>query len=390
MNSQPRESNSRILVLWEAPDHAPIAARIAVAGDFLPAGALQFPAGSGWREMAKNLEGYFDDVDVSCANLEAPVDVAGLKPRRLTGIGEIVSAPVAALDFLERIKCGPVSIANNHSFDFGAVGVARTRDAISQRGLHPFGAGRSLDGAPEISIWQGPGEVRVGFWAAAKTATDFATRSTAGIEPATPDRARIALAQMKSEGVNFSIALLHAGCLRTNRPDPEDVRLLDSVANCGFDVTAASHSHRIAGYKRLPHTLESPRFCFYGLGSLLSGYIANSLEREGLLVAAGVSNQGNLVRIEVRPVWLDEKGFGSIPSRDAGRIILDRFLSLSSEIAEGTFEQLFYRDVTPGLVRLYLRDADMAFREGGIRGLVRKAARLRGRHIRRLVYKVIR
>ena len=377
------------LVLWEAPDHAPIAARIAVVGDFLPAGALEFPAGLGWREMAENLGGYFGDVDVSFANLESPVDVEGLKPRRLTGIGEIVSAPVAALDYLEPVKCRPVSIANNHSLDFGAAGVIRTREAILRRGLCPLGAGRSLNGTPEVFVWQGPGDVRVGFWAAAKAASDLATRSRAGVEPAIRDRARHAVDHMKKEGARFCIALLHCGCLRTNRPDPGDLRLMDLLVKCDLNVVAASHSHRIAGYQQLEGIEQRPSFCFYGLGSIVSGYVPGPLEREGLVVVAGLNSRGDLVRIEVRAVLLDENGFGAIPSAEASDKILERFEQLSAEVSEGSYEQRFYEDVSKGLVQLYCRDVGRAFREDGIRGLVRKAARLRPRHVRRLVHKVI-
>jgi hypothetical protein len=67
--------------------------------------------------------------------------------------------------------------------------------------------------------------------------------------------------------------------------------------------------------------------------------------------------------------------------------ILDRFSALSNEIAGRSFERLFYQDVSRGLLHLYSRDAKSAFRQAGIRGVVRKASRLRMRHIRRLLHK---
>ena len=389
MTTKRLSSNPRGLVLWESPSRDPIAARIAVAGDFLPAGALGFPADLGWAGIACNIAPQFEDVDLSFANLEAPLDTEGLRARRLTGIGTIVSAPSASLDYLAAIHCRAVGIANNHSFDFGAAGLARTREAISRRGMTALGAGPPLKDAAEIFVWEGPGGLRVGFWAAAKSASDFASRKKAGIEPATIHRARWAFARMKSEGAHFCIALLHAGCLRTSRPDPEDVRLMDSLALCGFQLVAASHSHRISGGKRIGTPQGDPRFCFYGLGSVVSGFIADSLEREGLVVVANLSCRGELLRIEARPVSLDDTGFGVLPSPEVSRTILSRFEQLSSEIADGSYEQLFYQDVSQGLVQLYLRDAGRAFREDGFRGLARKAGRVRVRHVRRLVHKVI-
>jgi hypothetical protein len=121
---------------------------------------------------------------------------------------------------------------------------------------------------------------------------------------------------------------------------------------------------------------------------LVSGYIASPLEREGLIVVAGLNIRGDLARIEVRPVLLGASGFGQIPDAEMSSTILERFHQLSGEIADGSFERLFYGDISKHLVQFYLRDARAAFRQSGVRGLARKAGRIRMRHVRRLVRKV--
>lgn len=377
------------LILWEASHQKPVAARIAIAGDFLPAGKTPFPADCDWRGMARGLEGHFDDVDASIANLESALDVEGLRPRTLAGIGQIVSAPDSALEYLCAIRSHAVGIANNHSFDFGDAGVERTRLAIARHDFVPLGAGHTLSDASEVFVWHGPREIRVGFWAAAKATLDLATTFSPGVEPATQSRALQAIELMKSQGAQVGIALLHVGCLRTNRPDPEDVRLLDSLAGHGFDVVAASHSHRISGFRQLGNMHGPPSFCFYGLGSIVSGYASDPLEREGLIVVTELSLRGELLRVELRPVLLDECGVGNIPSLGMSREILMRFGQLSREIADGSFDRLFYRDVSQGLLRLYMRDVETACRQAGIRGLARKIRRVRVRHVRRLIHSVV-
>jgi hypothetical protein len=194
---------------------------------------------------------------------------------------------------------------------------------------------------------------------------------------------------MQKRGAQFCVALVHAGCLRTNRPDPEDVRLLDGLAKSGFHIVAASHSHRVSGYRMVADARKQPSFSFYGLGSLVSGYVSCDAERDGLIVVAGLSASGTLVRLEVRPVWLDESGFGSVPGAAAKQEMLEHFRALSAEIDDGSYERLFYHDVSRGLTRLYLRDARAAFRAAGIRGLASKVRRMRVRHMKRLVHKVI-
>lgn len=381
------------MILWQSNTGAEISARIAVIGDFLPAWKYgdQRPvcAAGLWETMAARLESHFDGVTASFANLECALNTLELDARPLNGLGDIVSTSDDCLEYLAAIRACAVGIANNHAYDFGDQGVERTRSAIAASGITPLGAGCSLETPPEISVWRGPANVRVGFWAAAHAATPLSTRTRAGVEPATVPRARQALQQMKSQGARVSIALLHAGCLRTNYPSPEDLRLIDAFAGAGFDVVAASHSHRISGAKVVRRANQDPAFCFYGLGSIVSGFVASPAEREGLIVVAALNADGELVQIEVRPVLLDDGGFGTVPSGATRDALLDRFQQLSAHIADGSYARRFHREISPGLVRLYMRDARRALQQAGLRGIARKAGRVRLRHVRRLIRAVL-
>jgi len=376
------------LVLWDSGKSDEIATRVAIAGDFLPAGNIFFPHGTGWGDMALDLTDYFDDVSATFLNLECPVGDRAIRPRPLNGIGQIVFAPNDSLEYLQTIHVKALGIANNHAYDFSEAGLEQTRAAISACEMIPLGAGRTTRDTPEVFVLHGPHNLRVGFWASAKATHDAATRERAGVEPATHARGIEALDEMKSRGATFCIALIHAGCLRTNHPDPEDVRLMDLLGQAGFNVVAASHSHRISGYAQMEGIRKHEAFCFYGLGSLVSGYVSSPLEREGLVVTAGFNRDGKFARLEVRPVVLAENGFGMIPDTAAAGKILERFCELSNDIADGSYERKFYQDVSRGLLRLYLRDARAAFRSRGIRGLASKMGRVRLRHVRRLVHKV--
>jgi hypothetical protein len=375
-------------VLWESPRAREIAVRIAIAGDFLPAGRLYFSANGTWRDQAAGVAPTFRDISASFVNLEAVLDPANLTAQRLCGLGDIVSASPNCLDYLDALHARFIGIANNHIYDFGSPGVSRTREAIEKWGATALGAGRDLRAEPEIAIWQGPGGITVGFWAAARATRDPATTSSVGVEPATTARALRALHLMKQRGAQCTVALLHAGCLRTSYPDPEDVQLMDRVAENGFDLVAASHSHRISGAKQLRSKQGRPAFCFYGLGSLVSGYAAQAAEHEGLIVVAALDAERSLAKIEIRPVLLVDSGFGEIPPASASQQTLSRFVRLSAEIEDGSYKDAFYREVSRGLFRLYVRDARRAFQQHGVRGLAQKASRLRMRHMRRLVHKV--
>lgn len=378
------------LPIWTAHNHAPIVTRIAIAGDFLPTGNVHVDPDSSWTDAANPISSHFVDIDASFLNLECPIDVDELEPTPLNGIGQIVSARPDVLSYLQTIRCPATGIANNHAYDFGPDGVLRTRAALTREKITALGAGYSLQRAPEVFVWQAPQGPRVGFWACASAARNLARRNKTGVEPASAIRASQAIAAMKRRGANFFVALVHAGSIRASRPSPEDVTLLRDVASIGFHIIAASHSHRIAGTETLTHNGTDPSFCFYGLGSLVSGYVGSVIEREGLIVVAGFTAHGALASIEVRPVYLRADGLGEVPSHDVAQDVLARFEFLSREIADGSYRQRFYDEVSPGIVRLYSRDVRTAYRQSGLRGIARKTRRLRLRHVKRLVHRVFR
>jgi hypothetical protein len=375
-------------VVWSANKPRPIVSRIAVGGDFLPGKNLMLAPETEWIQAASRLSGHFVDVDTTFVNLEATIDTGDLTPRPLTGLGDIVSAPAEALAYLRAIRSRAFGLANNHTYDFGSQGVARSRAAANRYGLVDVGGNSHRSERPEVFVWQGPGTLRVGFWAAARASSDMATGRERGVERATLSRGQEALEELRLNGARYFIALLHAGCMRTNRPEPEDLRLMNSLAQAGFDLVAASHSHRIAGYQQVRRENESDAFCFFGLGSLVSGYAKSALEREGLVVVAALDGAGELVSLEVRPILLDASGLGTIPTATDHEMIVGRFQKLSAEIRDGSYEKEFYREVSHGLGRLYARDIHAAFRAAGLRGLARKAGRIRMRHVKRFLHKV--
>jgi Bacterial capsule synthesis protein PGA_cap len=382
-------ANGLELTVWQSRSSGPVVVRVAMAGDFLPAGDLRFRPGETWDDKAAALDPIFGDVDATFVNLESSIGAEGLAPRPLIGLGQIISAPPESLAYLKAIRSAAAGIANNHTYDFGDAGVCRTREFLRRARIAPIGSSWTTTDPPQIHVWEGAEGIRVGFWAAANVTLEPAGPFESGVEPATARRGAQALEEMKRRGAQFCVALLHAGCLRTNRADPEDVDLMEQLAHAGFSLVAASHSHRASGYKPVAGTNGTTAFCFHGLGSITSGYVASAEEREGLIVVAGLNRRAALASLEVRPVLLDADGFGSVPDALSSARILRRFCELSIELSDGTFAQKFYDEVAKDLGHVYLRDIRAAYRSGGWKALAKKARRVRMRHVRRLVHKVM-
>jgi poly-gamma-glutamate capsule biosynthesis protein CapA/YwtB (metallophosphatase superfamily) len=336
--------------------------------------------------MAERVAPLVDDVGWLVLNLECPIGVDGLEPAPKPGGGDPMSSGEAALAYLPPLRVGVAGLANNHVYDFGPEGVVRTRRALADAGIPCLGAGLRTSDVPEVAILEGA--TRVGLWNAANATLWPASDRSEGVEPLTPERGREALRRMDELGATFRAALVHAGLEGTNRPDPADKELVDTLVEAGFDLVAACHSHRISGGQAVARGAGGTALALHGLGSLSSSVSYSELEREGLVVVVGLDGDGRLVEAEVRTIALADDGWGEVPDREVADAMAERFRALSREIEAGSFRTAFYGDMSSGLVRRQLRDAAKAYRNAGVRGLVAKLRRARLKHLRRLLFKL--
>ena len=378
------------MLLWKDPSSS-VVARFGIAGDFLPASGLHPTGPQTWAGMAAPLSTAFEDLDFALVNLECPVNVGSLPPRMKAALGDNFSAPPESLDYLRALKCRVVSLANNHSYDFGSPGVSTTRAALDTAGIISLGVDSSLTDPPEVYVLNIGAAARVGIWCSALEIRECATKNQRGLEPATMERGRAALAALSSQGVTCCVAFLHAGAEGTNRPDPVAVEVMNSLARDGFHIVAACHSHRTSGFADLVQPSSPyPAFCFYGLGSLSSGVMYSELEREALMASIGINSEGRVVQVEAKPLYLAGRGWASIPTREQEESILARFLSVSREILDGSYKQAFYKDIGENFLQTHWRDLRLAFSRAGVRGVLQKVARLRKGHFRALLHSSVR
>ena len=373
------------MFVWKDESRSPVC-RFGIAGDFLPAAGLALAPSESWSERAGFIRPLFQGLEFSIANLECPINVGGIAPRVKASLGDTFSADAEGLGYLSSLRVYVVGLANNHLYDYGRSGASKTLETVRKE-FSPCGFGHRLDEPPDVHIRDMASGVRVGIWAAARNLPDVATRTSVGIEPATLDRAAQALAQMAESKVHCHVAFLHAGAEGTNYPDPEDAQFIDELGEMGFDVVATCHSHRISGYKTLRGKSGRLAHCFYGLGSLASGVLYSPLEHEGILAAISLDSRGNICQVEARPIYLDSRGWGKVPSAHENDVVTDRFQKVSDAIEDGSYRQAFYREVSRDLMGTQWRDVRIAFQRAGLRGLVRKLARMRPAHVRRLYHK---
>ena len=96
-----------------------------------------------------------------------------------------------------------------------------------------------------------------------------------------------------------------------------------------------------------------------------------------------------MAQLQIKPVWLDGPGWGTVPQNDKEKLVLNRFESVSAAIEDDSFKKLFYADMGKDLWLRTFRDFCTAYQNMGIAGITAKLGRARFKHVNRLVQKAV-
>jgi hypothetical protein len=200
-------------------------------------------------------------------NLEAAATLTGARTRKTYTFR---FAP-AALGALKKAGFSYLSLANNHTFDFGERGFLDTLAGLSQWGLGTSGAGGNLREAslPFVAHF-GDVEVRiVSFAAYPVDRTGFDGRKVARAAPDRPgmlwlDEEGLAAAARAFSPGSFNIALVHGGEEWSSLPTADQKRLYAGLVRAGADLVLGSHPHVLQGMQTLQGGLIA-----YSLGNFI-------------------------------------------------------------------------------------------------------------------------
>lgn len=185
---------------------------------------------------------WISGADIAFANLEAPIIKPGMKAVRERDLPILVgrlSLPTS----LARAGFDVVSLANNHTYDFGAEGVAITLDAVKKARLAHTGLGFSRKAAEKPVIMEVKG-IKVAFIAA----TDRVNQP----QPSKPKKAWTAWVRIKRlerqvrrlrKKVHVVVVSLHWGISYNPKPIDKQKRIAQRLAAAGADLILGGHPH---------------------------------------------------------------------------------------------------------------------------------------------------
>ena len=203
-------------------------------------GDVVFPGERLWKGVAGVLRG----ADLATANVETAVSRRGMP---VAGKEYTFRAPPAALRGLAAAGIDVVSVANNHTLDYGRTAFLDTLRHARESGIAPVGGGATLASARRPAI-VAAGGLKLAFLA-------YSDVNPLGFPagPRTPGTAR-AVSEHVAEDVRAArkradvvVCWFHWGEELEARPSGRQERLAAAALNAGAQVVLGAHPHVLGG-----------------------------------------------------------------------------------------------------------------------------------------------
>lgn len=201
--------------------------------------------------------------DLALVNLETAVTTGGTaEPKRY-----LFRAPPTAYAAVKAAGVDAVSIGNNHSLDYGRVGLADTLRHAEQAGVPTFGAG--LDAAGAYAAWiTEVGRTRIAVLGISQVheleSSWNATDSRPGVAHARDSARSVAAVKAAGQQADFVVVFMHWGKEGDQCPTAEMKSFAGKLAAAGADLIVGTHAHLLQGEGWLGDT-----YVAYGLGNFL-------------------------------------------------------------------------------------------------------------------------
>jgi poly-gamma-glutamate synthesis protein (capsule biosynthesis protein) len=240
--------------------------------------------------------------DFLLGNLEATASTSGGRVRKSYNFHFVP----AALEGLAQAGFAYLSLANNHSYDFGRRGFVETLQALASAGIGTSGAGQSqaLAEAPFV-LRKRDTEIRVlSFGAFPVDPGGFDGKRDARASESVPgmlwlDEQGVAEASRAFSRDSFNIALVHGGDEWSSRPNPEQKHWYRALIDAGADLVVGSHPHVLQGMEA-----RGGRLIAYSLGNFIfPGMEDTPGGQDSVILKLGIL-EGRIFALQAIPVRL--------------------------------------------------------------------------------------
>lgn len=233
--------------------------KILITGDFSPQKRVNDLIENGYyNKVFSNLNSYITNSEYAIINLESPIVKENVKPVIKTGPNLKCSS--RSLDAIKAVGFNCVTLANNHFYDYGDIGVRDTLEYCKEIGVDYVGGGKNIQEASQV-FYKQIKDKTLSIINVCEHEWSIATPKTGGSAPLNPvtNYYQIKEAKLNSD---FVIVIVHGGTEHYNLPTPRMKETYRFFVDSGADVVVNHHQHCYSGYE-----VYNDKPIFYGLGN---------------------------------------------------------------------------------------------------------------------------
>lgn len=199
--------------------------------------------------------------DITIANLESPIARGG---REFTGKKFRFRAKPEVAAALNSAGINLVTLANNHSMDFGGSALAETMKNLEGAGIAWIGAGENLAAARRMALYTIKGR-KIAFlgYSLTRPVEFFAGRNRPGTAPAFEKIFVEDISRARQEA-DHVIVSFHWGTEGKSETQPYQRAVAHKAIDAGADVIIGHHPHVLRGIERYKTGIV-----FYSLGNFV-------------------------------------------------------------------------------------------------------------------------
>lgn len=235
--------------------------KILIAGDYVLRGRALTAIERGEDEIIwGKVPEILSRTDYSICNFEAPVLINGLaKP--ITKNGPALKHSPLAVKSLKQTGFDCVTLANNHFYDYGEIGIKNTFQTLKSHNIEWVGGGKNISEASKI-IYKQITDIKIALINACEHEFSIATQDRGGSNPLDIIQQTRDILEAK-KNADYVIMILHGGSEYYQYPTSRMVKTYRYFIDMGADFVINHHQHCFSGFEKYGKGM-----IFYGLGNL--------------------------------------------------------------------------------------------------------------------------
>ncbi|HEX6588613.1 MAG TPA: CapA family protein [Longimicrobiales bacterium] len=287
-------------------------------GDAISRNGVHWP----WERVREG----FGAADYVVVNLETSV------ARSTTGIAEnkqfVFRADPRTVEGLDAAGVDLVTLANNHTLDYGRDALLETLEHLDAHGVARVGAGRNAAEAYRPVIVEF-GDLRIGFigvsrvypfshWAATASAPGVASGYDYAMDQV------LAAVDEALPAVDALFVLVHWGAELADEPRAIDRSFAQALLDRGVRAVIGHHPHVLQGFRVVE---ETGQLVAWSLGNFIFRSFRDATRMSAVLYV-DVARDGRIVGARVAPMFIDD--IRPRPAAERARDVLARLRGLSA------------------------------------------------------------